>query len=62
MTEMFFGCSSLNTINLSSFNSDNLESKDGIFNNIPNTCTLICNDKIFLKIFEIKQLIKKFKI
>ena len=54
MNEMFFGCSSIKKINLESFKSDNIDKITNMFGNIPNSCTLICKDKIFLEEFKKK--------
>ena len=50
---MLFGCSSLIKINISSFNTDNIDDISDIFDTIPNFCTLICNDQKFIEKFNI---------
>ena len=48
---MFYGCQSLKEINLSNFNTKNIDDISEIFDYISDSCTLICNDKIFVEQF-----------
>ena len=44
MSDMFNECSSLTSLNLSNFNTNNVKDMTGIFNNINKNCELLCND------------------
>ena len=45
MLTIFYGCSSLTSLNLSNFNTNKVEDMNGIFSDInKNKCKLICND------------------
>ncbi len=41
---MFANCFSLNTLNINSFTSENLEDKKNIFYNIDKECKINCKD------------------
>ena len=52
MNSMFYNCSSLKELNLSSFKTDNVKYMSHIFKNINSSCHLICNDNKLKKQFE----------
>ena len=48
MSYMFSYYSSLTTLNLSNFNTNNVKDMSNIFLNMNKSCNLICNDKKIL--------------
>ena len=44
MSCMFFKCSSLTSLNLSNFITNNVTDLSDMFSGINNSCNLICND------------------
>ena len=48
---MFFDCSSLTSLNLSNFNTNNVTKMWSMFSGINKDCNLICNDKKILNEF-----------
>ena len=52
MSSMFYSCSSLTSLNLSNFNTNNVNNVCYMFSGIKKkSCYLICNDKKILKEF-----------
>ena len=45
MNSMFFECSSLNSLNLSNFDTNNVTNMNNIFDNIKYDCNIISNDE-----------------
>ena len=48
---MFYNCSSLTSLNLSNFNTNNVTNMEGMFDGIKKGCNLICNDEEILTEF-----------
>ena len=48
MSYMFSSCSSLTSLNLSNFNTNNVTDMSYMFSGINKSCNLICNDKEIL--------------
>ena len=48
---MFYNCSSLTSLNLSNFNTNNITDIMGMFSGINKRCNLICNDESILNEF-----------
>ncbi len=51
MYGMFYNCSSLTSLNLSNFNTNNVFYMDDMFSGMNKRCNLICNDKKILNEF-----------
>ena len=54
MSYMFYNCSSLTSLNLSNFNTNNVKDMSNIFYGVDENCKLICNDEKLLKILKKK--------
>ena len=52
MSYMFYKCSSLTSLNLSNFNTNNVTNMSGMFLVINKDCKLICKDKNLLNEFK----------
>jgi len=55
MYGMFNNCSSLTSLNLSNFNTNNVTNMHGMFNDLNMNCKVICNDE------KIKNIVLWFK-
>ena len=54
MNSMFSFCSSLTSLNLSNFNTNNVKDMKDIFSKLNKNCEIICKDEKIL--FEIKNI------
>ncbi len=48
MNNMFGGCSSLNSLNLSNFTTENVEDMEDIFKNLNKNCYIKTEDQVLL--------------
>ena len=60
MSNMFYKCSSLTSLNLSNFNTNNVQNMSGLFIKLNKNCAIICEDKKIL-FFSNKIIIQKPK-
>jgi len=50
MTNMFNGCTSLTSLNLSNFSTDNLNYVDDMFTGVPTTCAITISSALKTKV------------